>query len=284
TAAALQEGVISPGGWFYCPGVYYVEGLPFHCFVRTGHGTLGLIDCIAESCDVAYYNMGCQLGLKRLQAYANKFGVGEKSGIELPGETAGSFPYPGWKKEVFGEKWFPGDDANTAIGQGFVAVTPLQVAMYTMVAANGGTLYRPQIIGRVESVAAEGKKTLVSKPQVWQRVPVKKSYFEIIAEGMRGTVRYGTASSQSYGIDMAGKTGTAENAPSADNPMGRNHTWFTGFAPIGKPRIVVTVFLEKSGGYGGNLAAPVAFAVAKEWMAILADKKPAPVKPVESWL
>ena len=283
TAAALQEGVITPNSWFYCPGVFYVEGLPFHCFVRTGHGTLDLVDCIAESCDVAYYSMGCKLGLKRLQTYANKFGVGERSGIELPGETEGLFPYPGWKEKAVHEKWFPGDNANTAIGQGFVAVTPLQVALYTMAAANEGTVYRPQIISRIESFDDEGKKIKITKPQILHRVPVKKSYFDSIKTGMRGTVRYGTASSLSYGTDMAGKTGTAENSPSADNPYGRNHTWFTGFAPVDNPKIVVTVFLEKSGGYGGNLAAPVAFSIAGEWLSLEKQRYSGPVKAVEAW-
>ncbi|MDO5296026.1 MAG: penicillin-binding protein 2 [bacterium] len=283
TAAALQEGVINPHTWFYCPGVYYVEGLPFHCFVRTGHGGLNLTDCIAESCDVAYYSMGCKLGLKRLQSYANQFGLGERSGIELPGETEGIFPYPGWKEKAVNEKWFPGDNANTAIGQGFVAVTPLQVALYTMAAANGGTVYRPQIISSVESFSSEGKKVKNSLPQIWHRVPVKKSYFDDIKAGLRGTVSYGTASVLSYGIDMAGKTGTAENSPSADNPHGRNHTWFTGFAPVDNPKMVVTVFLEKSGGYGGNLAAPVAFAVVREWLSIEKQHYKGPVKAVEAW-
>lgn len=283
TAAALQEGIINTGSWFYCPGVYYVSGLPFNCFVRTGHGSIDLTECIAESCDVAYYQMGCKLGLEKMRSYAHSFGVGEVSGIELPAETPGDFPYPGWKEKVFKESWFPGDNANTAIGQGFVTASPLQVALYTAAVANGGTVYHPQLIEQVDTIDLEGVKKVCSQPKVWHRVPVRDTYLEAIRRGMQGTVRTGTASKYSKGIDMAGKTGTAENAPSADNPYGRNHTWFTGFAPVSHPRLVVTVFLEKSGGYGGNMAAPVAFDVVKKWWAIQKEAKPAPVKPVENW-
>ncbi len=283
TSAALQEGVITPGTWFYCPGVYYVEGLPFNCFVRTGHGTIDLIECIAQSCDVAYYQMGTKLGLPRLLRYAREFGIGELTGVELPGETAGNFPYPGWKETVFEERWFPGDDANTAIGQGFVATTPLQLAVMTAAVANGGLVYRPQVISRIETTGPDGVTVQKMQPNLVRKVSVNPQYLSKIREGMEGTVSYGTASSRSYGIDMAGKTGTAENSPSTDNPHGRNHTWFTGFAPVYNPELVVTVFLEKSGGYGGSLAAPVAFNVVREWKSICNSRQSLPCKPVESW-
>ena len=283
TAAALQEGVITPGTWFYCPGALTVNGQVFNCFVRSGHGALDLVECIAQSCDVAYYQMGLKLGLHRMNKYAQAFGIGKSTGVDLPGENIGNFPYPGWKEKVYKEKWFPGDSVNTAIGQGFVTASPLQLAVMTAAVANGGTVYRPQIIERIDTAGPEGINTVNAKPQVREKVPVQGGYLAKIRQGMAGTVSHGTASSRSKGLDMAGKTGTAENFPTDDNPRGLNHTWFTGFTPVDNPDLVVTVFLEKSGGYGGNMAAPVAFDVARKWKEIQSSKKTAEVKPVEMW-
>lgn len=281
TAAALEEGLISPYSTFYCPGVYYVSGLPFNCFVRSGHGPLDLTECIAQSCDVAYYQMGVQLGLPRLYKYARAFGMGQKTGIDLPGETAGIFPAPGWKEKELGEKWFPGDNANTAIGQGFVAASPIQLAMMTAAVANGGTIYRPQLVERIAVASGSNSADSYSvQPVAVRQVPVHPQYLAAVRRGMAGTVSHGTAASRSGGIDMAGKTGTAENSATPDNPYGRNHAWFTGFAPVDDPELVVTVFLEKSGGYGGALAAPIAFSVVREWKKIQASRLVEQVVPV----
>lgn len=283
TSAALQEGLITPHSTFYCPGVYYVAGLPFNCFVRTGHGTVNLTECIAYSCDVVYYKLGTLLKLERMLNYAHQFGIGQKTNIDLPAETEGNFPYIGWKEKVFKEKWFPGDDANTAIGQGFVSATPIQMAMMTAAVANGGRLYQPQMVERICSPKENGYNERVSSPILVRQVEVEDKYLAAVRQGMRGTVLYGTASGTSWGTDMAGKTGTAENSPTSDNPHGRNHAWFTGFAPYDDPELVVTVFLEKSGGYGGALAAPIAYDVVREWYELKKAKHVPEVKPINDW-
>ena len=281
TAAALAEGLVKPSSTFYCPGVYMVGGMPFHCFVRSGHGAISLVDCLAHSCDVAYYQLGTELGLERMSRYARDFGIGSVSGIELAGEEPGNLPQPGWKEKVVHEEWYAGDNANMAIGQGFVAVTPLQMALATAAVANGGYLFRPQLVERVCDGPGSGRELA---PALVRRVPVSEADLTVVREGMEGAVERGTAAGvASAGLELAGKTGTVENSATADNPEGRNHTWFTSYAPASAPDLVVTVFLEKSGGYGGSLAAPVAADVVREWRALQVERRVTPVLPVEDW-
>lgn len=278
TTAALGEGVITPNSQFYCSGVEYVAGLPFNCFVTSGHGPINLTECLAQSCDVVYYQIGPKLTIQRMANWASQFGIGHLSGIDVPGESKGNFPVPGWKEKHVHEQWYPGDDANTAIGQGFVAATPIQMAMATAAVANDGLIFRPRLVERISAVkAGRPEDAPVINAQPVRRLKVPRAYFAAIREGMRGAVTHGTAASQSYGVDMAGKTGTAENSPTPDNPQGRNHAWFTGFTPAaeGAPhKLVITVVLEKSGGYGGALAAPIAFQVSREWQDIKDSPQP----------
>jgi len=281
TSAALSEGLIHSNSTFYCSGVYMVGDMPFHCFVRSGHGHLDLIDCLAHSCDVVYYRLGTELGLARMERYSRSFGLGALTGIDLPGEDPGNLPEPGWKEKNLQEQWFAGDNANMAIGQGFLAVTPIQMALATAAVANGGTLWRPQL---VEWVRDGTSATHRVAPLVVGRVPVARAHLDLVRKGMEGAVDRGTAAGVGSELEeLAGKTGTVENSPTSDNPEGRNHTWFTSYYPASAPDLVVTVFLEKSGGYGGELAAPVAAEVVREWKAIQAEKSLAPVRPVKDW-
>ncbi|MBQ7501825.1 penicillin-binding protein 2 [bacterium] len=270
TAACLQEGIINPNSHFYCTGSYTVAGLPFNCFVRTGHGPLNLYECLGYSCDAVYYEIGPKLGVKRMDKYASAFGIGRKTGIDLIGETGGNLPTPEWKKNTFDEKWFPGDDANSAIGQGFVTASPLQMAVVTAAVANGGKVFRPSLLEKI--VDNRSGEVRIVEPELLRRVPVKEEYLNVICEGMRCAVEFGTAvKSGGFALGMAGKTGTAENSPTEDNPRGLNHCWFTGYAPYGvsgswrAPKMAITVCLEKSGGYGGEVAAPVAAEVLADW-------------------
>lgn len=281
TSAALAEGLIAPTSTFYCSGVYTVGDMPFNCFVRTGHGSLNLVECLAQSCDVVYYRLGTELGLERMERYARSFGIGARTGIDLPAEDPGNLPGPGWKERNLGERWFAGDNANMAIGQGFLAVTPLQMALATAAVANGGVLWHPQLVEQICDGAGVCREIPVAAVG---RVPVADSLLAVVREGMKGAVQSGTAAGvDASDLDLAGKTGTVENSPTTDNPEGRNHTWFTSFAPASDPELVVTVFLEKSGGYGGGLAAPVAAEVVREWKAIQADRRPTQVLPVRDW-
>lgn len=273
TAAALNEKLISPLSRFYCSGSYTVAGLPFNCFVRTGHGSIDLTECLGHSCDVVYYKLGVELGIKRLSAYAHDFDFGQQTGIDLPGETKGNIPTAAWKEKVFKEKWFPGDDANSAIGQGFVTVSPLQMAVATSAVVTDGTLYTPRLVERHQRKNGRNEVTKLEKYSLKSRqTTVDPKYFKYIKAGMRFAMQEGTAAaSGGYALGVAGKTGTVENVPTIDNPQGLNHCWFTGYAPYeyndawtAEP-LVVTVFVEKSGGYGGAVAAPVAVKVLDAW-------------------
>ncbi|MBQ7528762.1 penicillin-binding protein 2 [bacterium] len=281
TSACLQEKIISPHSSFYCEGKYEVAGLPFFCFVRTGHGPLNLTECLGYSCDAVYYEIGPKLGIDRLKKYANAFGLGEKTGIDLPGENSGQIPTKDWKFKNFEEKWFPGDDANSAIGQGFVTASPLQMAMVAQAVANGGKVYKPQLLERIgKDNGGTLKDAVVRKPILLRQLPIDTEFFQDIARGTRAAVEYGTAAkSACFYIGAAGKTGTAENSPTEDNPRGLNHCWFVGFAPYANiddwkaPGLTVAVCLEKSGGYGGEIAAPVAAQVLSKWNSMYTSKK-----------
>lgn len=280
TAACLQEGIITPDSHFYCTGSYTVAGLPFNCFVRTGHGPLNLYECLGYSCDAVYYQIGPKLGVRRMDKYASAFGIGRRTGIDLVGETCGNLPTPEWKQKTFEEKWFPGDDANSAIGQGFVTASPLQMAVVTAAVANGGRVLRPSLLEKIVDKRSGEVRSV--RPEVLRRVPVKEKYLNVICEGMRCAVEFGTAvKSGGFSLGLAGKTGTAENSPTEDNPRGLNHCWFTGYAPYGSgfnwraPKMAVAVCLEKSGGYGGEVASPVAAQVLADWNYLWTDSRKA---------
>jgi len=271
-SSALNEGIITRGSRFHCGGVLDVGGMPFNCFVRSGHGDIDFMDAISQSCDVVFYILATKLKLDRFLDYSRQFGVGSKTGIDLPGETEGLLPTPQWKKKNLKEEWYLGDTVNLSIGQGFLGVTPLQLAAATAAVANGGTLYRPHLVKRI--VTASGKVEGEFSPFVIRKISILPEHFKVIRDGMRGAVQHGTATSaNSPVVEIAGKTGTAENFPTVDNPHGRNHTWFTCFAPYRNPEIVVTVFIEKSGGFGGEWGAPVARRVIEAYYGVNVDRK-----------
>jgi penicillin-binding protein 2 len=256
-SAALHEGLVKRGSRFHCSGVYDVDGTPFNCFVRRGHGDVDFIEAIAQSCDVVFYKLAHAMDLEKFLGYSREFGIGSPAGIDLPGENSGLLPTPEWKKKAFKEDWYAGDTINLSIGQGYLGVTPLQVAIVTSAVANGGRIFRPHVVRRI--VSSEGVVEKNFGPELIKSISIPDSDLAIIREGMRGAVTHGTATSANSAlIEIAGKTGTAENFPTADNPHGRNHTWFTCFAPYQNPEIVVTVFIEKSGGFGGQWCSHVA--------------------------
>lgn len=256
-SAGLQEKLISANQYFYCSGSYDLHGHIFNCFVTTGHGGISFYEVMAYSCDVVFYQMANKFKLEKFLSYISEFGIGKKTGIDLPGENSGILPSPEWKKKNYDEDWYPGDTVNLSIGQGFIEVTPLQVARFTMAVANGGKLYKPYVVRQINSFSGDVVK--VTKPINEHTLSISEANLNAVREGMKDAVLYGTAK-RAYCdfVSIAGKTGTAENFPTPENPHGRNHTWFTSFAPYNKPEIVVTVLLEKSGGYGGEYSAKVA--------------------------
>jgi penicillin-binding protein 2 len=269
SSAALATGLLTADSTRYCGGVFDLGGFYFYDDLAGGHGTLHLPDAIAESCDVFFYQVGHELGIDRLDRFARAFGIGRPTGIDLPGETSGILPSPAWKQRVYNDQWYAGDTVNTAIGQGYLEASPIQMLTVVSAVANGGTLYRPRLTREITD--PHGKVLQTFAPQVIGHVPVPDSDLAIIRRGMLGAIEspYGTAHNiEIPGFAFAGKTGTAENVPTADNPSGRNHAWFVCFAPYDHPTIAIVVFMDQSGGFGAVNAAPVAQAILESYFHI----------------
>lgn len=254
--AALQERQAYPDSVFYCGGSY--KGA--NCFVTSGHGSISMREAIAQSCDVVFYMLADHMGIRTLDKYLERYGLGKRTGIDLPGEEPGLLPTPEWKRRALEDEWYGGDTINMGIGQGFLLVTPLQMAVAVSAIANGGEVLRPRVAEYARN--RKGKVVWRNPRQVVSRLKVEPGLLQAVREGMRGAVTHGTATAANSSFaPVAGKTGTVESFPSVYNPTGRNHVWFECFAPVNKPEITVVVFLEKSGGYGGEHAAPIARAV-----------------------
>jgi len=256
-AAALEENVINENTSFLSVGGIKISQWFFPDWKAGGHGTTNVRKALAESVNTFFYYIGGGyqdfkgLGLERMVKYEKLFGLDAQTGIDMPGEASGFLPTAEWKKETKGEVWYIGDTYHLSIGQGDTLVTPLQVADYTAVFANGGSLYRPHIIRQVLN-SQDGLISEVDNRPVKTNIVSSKT-INIVREGMRQGVTDGSSRSlQSVPVAVAGKTGTAQW--STTKPT---HAWFTGFAPYGKPEIVITILIEQ-GGEGSAVAVPVA--------------------------
>lgn len=264
--AALEEGIVSPGSIFYCPGGYKLGNRTFRCWKRSGHGHIDFIHGIAQSCDVVFYTLAEKLGVEKLEHYAKLMGIGQKTGVDLPGEKTGLLPSPAWKKKRFRDPWFPGDTANMGIGQGFLQTTPLQMAKIVAFYASGGFLGTPHFLVGAVSSSSHSIEKLSSFPL--SSAPFNQKNIHIVIRGMEEVVKHGTGG-RAYipECEGAGKTGTAE-----DPPRKKPHAWFVGFAPVNNPKVAVSVFIE-SGGKGSEAAAPLAKKVFAWACGISLDKK-----------
>ncbi len=250
--AGLDSKIITEHFKATCQGFLRYGRRNYYCWYKKGHGTLDLIHGIENSCNVYFYNLGIKVGVDVWADYARRLHFGEKTGIDLPHENSGLVPDRRYLDKKFGKgKWSKGLMLNMAIGQGDLLVTPLQMAQMAMVIANDGLGFRPHLLLGVEHVQT-GRKEWVQPDSF--RVAIHPKYFEIVKEGMRLVVNGPTGTghrAQLPGIVVAGKTGTTQN------PHGRDHAWFIGFAPFENPEVAVAVMVE-NGGYGGSVAAPVA--------------------------
>ncbi len=242
--SALSHGVPRTKR-YSCSGSLEVGGRPFLCWLETGHGSLTLVDAIAHSCNVYFYQTGLQLGIHNILETANQFKLGERTGIDIPGENPGFLPDPEWKRMKTGNAWFPGDTVNLSIGQGYLLTTPIEVASFTSAIATDGQLIRPHF--------------LLNRSKNWVRgqVQIEPADFRIVRLGMRRMVTIGTGVYlNALNMKIAGKTGTAQTM-SGDRESGKELSWFTGFTPVEDAGLVVTVIAEK-GGHGSDTAVPIA--------------------------
>ena len=271
--AALEEGRVSPTETFYCSG-HYKWG--FKCWKTSGHGTQTLLDGIANSCNPVFYNLGERIGAKRLADYSRRFGLGQKTGIDIPGEEEGLLPSPQWKKSKYNQEWYKGETLNMSIGQGYHLDTPLQLAQMISAVVNGGNVFQPYLVQKV--VSPEGKTVATFQPKLKDHVNISAQTLDIVRKGLSEVVERGTAASAFYGfpVPVGGKTGTAQAG------VGKNdHAWFGSFAPVDNPQLVVVVFVDQ-GGHGGAAAAPIARKVYEAHFRIQPKVDPGAVKPVEN--
>lgn len=260
-AAALETTGIKPETSFVCRGEIYVGAghQRFGCW-KNHNGYLNLWQGIAQSCDVYFYEMVRKGGLTSdaIARYARAFGLGKPTGIGLPSEAAGLVPDREWKADARDEDWYTGDTLQMAIGQSFLRVTPLQMAVATAAVANGGEVLRPRIVRKILWPEYLERGPTLFRPEVLNRVPVRPENLKVIQQGMRraitdpaGTAHWIAAS----GLPLAGKTGSAETFP--DKPT---HAWFVAYGPYENPRFACAVLVTE-GGHGSETAAPVAVAI-----------------------
>lgn len=253
-SAALNSKKITPRTAFFCPGSYRLGRAKFDCWKESGHLSQNVVGGLMNSCNVFFYNTGRAAGVDLLEAYAKLFGFGKLTGIDLPDEVKGIVPGRIWKRLHRNDTWYEGETLNYAIGQGYLSVTPIQVLDMTAVTANRGSLVKPYLVRRIGSAditPAKAKNIGLKDDTV--RV-VRKGLFEVVNN------EHGTGKrAKIEGPLVAGKTGTAQN------PQGKTHAWFTGFAPYDDPRICIVVFLEH-GGKGGLEPAQIAHGVLSEAM------------------
>ncbi len=266
--AALKAGVASPSTTVTCTGSIHLGNREFRCWKNEGHGRVDLRKALMESCDVWFYLVSLDLGIDRLSDMAVGLGLGEATGFPLAGEKRGLIPNRAWKRKQFKAPWYDGETIIAAIGQGYVLTTPLQLAVMTAAVANGGTVYQPQVIRRIEDW--QGNPLLVQEPKVLRRTELPPAILKPVLAGLESTVNDSTGTGRASRLEkvrVAGKTGTAQVVRRKSNEEEklqkeipyrfRDHALFVAYAPADAPEIAVAVVVEH-GGHGGAAAAPIA--------------------------
>jgi penicillin-binding protein 2 len=255
-AAGLQEGTLTPMDRVHCTGAFHLGGVTFKDWKKEGHGSVDLLRAVNQSCNVYFYHYGLRIGGSAITRYAAMFGLGRPTGVAFGSEKSGLIPHPRSARGRKGPVWHAGDTVNMSIGQGSLLVTPMQVARFMAAVANGGVLWRPRLVQRVErgqdvvwSDRGEVTGHVELSPMVWAFL--RQSLWSVVNEGGTG------AGARIPGLDVAGKTGTAQTIANSKSDKGQDHAWFASFAPARAPEVVVVVLVER-GGKGGQVAAPIA--------------------------
>lgn len=266
--AGLQEGVIDPAEELFCNGTYSLGRSKYRCWKKYGHGKVGFHRALVESCDIYFYKMGRRLGVDRIASYAKKFGLGEKTGIDVGREKSGLIPTKEWKLKRWGSPWQAGETVSLSIGQSFILVTPIQMATMISAVFNGGVVHKPQLTKRIGKTRADKVHRSSLKARV--RLGIRQGHLELVRKALIGVVNEprGTGSkARVKDITVAGKTGTAQvvalkkgKGPYDQKEVPfkfRDHAWFVAVAPAEKPKIAIVILIEH-GGHGGSTAAPIA--------------------------
>lgn len=260
--AALESHTVAPATKIRCVGGFPFGKRVYKDWKAGGHGFMDVSQALVESCDVFFYTVGQRMGIDVIADFADQFGLGQETGVELPSERVGIVPSTTWKEKAKGQPWLPGETISAAIGQGYVTVTPMQMAHLTATVANDGTSFRPRAVRAVMERASGLWHEVPTVPQ--GHLAVAPDTLALIKEALAGVVTRGTATrARSTLVSIAGKTGTAQTAalrtgPQQDIPKKfRDHAWFVSYAPTEAPRIAVAVLVEHM-GHGGSAAAPLA--------------------------
>ncbi len=276
--AGLTYKVVEPERREFCNGVFHLpRSAHLYREGKSGrHGSVNLKDAIARSCDVYFYGLAATLGVDHIASFMARFGFGAETGIDIGGEKPGILPSPQWKKKAFkrpqDQVWFPGETVNFGVGQGYLTVTPMQLAHAAAMLATRGRNFQPRLVSGVRDPYTGAVSLL--QPHPLQGVDdIAAPDWDIVIQGMVGATTYGTAAASGKGASytLAGKTGTAQvfsvgqseryndatNAARQRNERLRDHSWFIAFAPVEAPRIAVCVLVE-NGGFGASVAAPIA--------------------------
>lgn len=260
--AGMESGKFSPDAVLATYPFLTIGGIQFWDWNNAGFGPLGFRGALAMSSDTFFYQIGRGVGEKELEKWMHKYGLGQKSGIELATEEdQGLVPNEAWKQEVLGESWYLGDTINASIGQGNVLATPLQIAVMFAVVANGGYRVTPHLVMDKEETQ-DWKESLGMSP----------STVKVLQDGLRQVVSNGTGGAVNDPAlpPISGKSGTAEAPP------GATHTWFGAYGPTDQPEIVVVAFGEHSGGGGGSFAAPMVKQVLEQYFGVEKEKPATP--------
>jgi len=264
--AALEEGIIGPEETVHCPGHLEVSNRKFHCWKRSGHGNVNLETSLRESCDVYYYDLALKLGIEKLSAMAEKLGIGVRFDVPMSAVARGRAPTRAWKKEAFGKDWVIGDTVNASIGQGYVAASPLHLAVMTARLASGRAV-QPRLIrsiGGVDQPSGQGTSLDFNESNLRM---IRRAMYSV-SNHSRGTAYNSRIIEDAF--RMAGKTGTSQvrNISEEERRRGvtrnddlpwnrRDHALFVNFAPFDAPKIAVSLVVEHGGG-GSAAAAPIA--------------------------
>ncbi len=257
--AALEEERWRPENTLYCSGKYVLKGyIDKEFYDYEAHGSLNLEWAIAKSCCVYFYQLGYKIGPTIILKYARYFGLGEKMGIDLPGEISGFVPSKKWKLKTFGQSWYDGDTINLSIGQGFITVTPIGLACFLCGIVNNGVIYKPHLVKEIRT--RDNKLIRTVEPEKIKEIPLSPLTLDTVKNGMRLMVKGGTGGRLAYlKVPIAGKTGTAQTRSSRMDKY-TQHGWFIGYAPYEGPvedMIAVAVLVEY-GVAGAATAVPVA--------------------------
>ena len=274
--AALETGVISPGQRVFCPGHLELGDTRFHCWKRHGHGHMDMHDALKNSCDVYFYEVSKRLGIARIAAMAERLGLGQTLGFDLPGERPGLIPTREWKQARMGKPWHQGETLIAGIGQGYILTTPLQLAVMTARLVNGGIAVTPHLTrhlpgqGGLQTVALPGSEGgFPSLGIAQEHLRLVRTAMAAVTNDPNGGTAYRARIAEA-GMEMGGKTGTAQvrRITMAERLTGvrknedlpwrhRDHALFVGYAPVNAPRYCCAVIVEHGGG-GSAVAAPIA--------------------------